>query len=166
MDDRWFGLGDRGRYPPQHMEESTYVPDQSRPTRRWSVFATIAAALLALMCGWIWLNSVPSFSQQQYDDGYLEAFRMNMTGPGYMDYKSEFWSMQQGFDTAKSDFNKIYKHPNVGPFSYSKIERFRDVLSHIESTNILDPDTKDAILKQLRLDLVGWESSIESENGG
>ena len=89
-----------------------------------------------------------------------------MTGPGYMDYKSEFWSMQQGFDAAKSDFNKIYKHPNVGPFSYSRIERFRDVLSHIESTDILDPATKDAILKQLHLDLADSESSAESENGG
>lgn len=89
-----------------------------------------------------------------------------MTGPGYMDYKSEFWSMQKGFDAAKSDFDKIYQHPNVGPFSYSRIERFRDVLSHIESTDILDPATKDDILKQLRVDLAEWEASTESENGG
>ena len=149
------------------MNKTTLAPDQSQSTRRWFVIAAIAAALLALTYGgWIWLNSDPPFSQQQYDDGYLEAFRMNMTGPGHMDYKSEFWSMQQGFDAAKSDFNKIYKHPNVGPFSYSRIERFRDVLSHIESTDILDPATKDAILKPLHLDLADSESSAESENGG
>ena len=159
--------GERCRYLTQPMEESKYVPDQSQPIRRRLVFGTVAVGIFALVFGgWIWLNSDPPFSQQQYDEGYLQAFRMNTTGSGYMDYKPEFWSMQQGFDDGISDFNKIYKHPNVGPFSYSKIERFRDVLSHIESTDILDPDTKDDILKQLRLDLAGWESSAESESGG
>ena len=149
------------------MEESKYVPDQSQLTRRRIVLGTVAVAIFALIFGgWIWLNSDPPFSQQQYDEGYLQAFRMNATGPGYVDYKPEFWSMQQGFDNGISDFNNIYKHSNVGPFSYSKIERFRDVLAHIESTDILDTATKGAILKQLRLDLAGWESSAESESGG
>ena len=89
-----------------------------------------------------------------------------MTGPGYMDYKSEFWSMQQGFDDAISDFKRIYQHPNVGPFSYSRIDRFRDVLFHIESTDLLGPEVKDRILVQLRLDLTDWESSTETNSGG
>jgi hypothetical protein len=137
------------------------------PTRRWFVFAGIAVALLVSTYGcWIWINSDPPFSQQQYEDGYLDAFRMNTTGPGYMDYKSGFWSMQQGFDDGISDFKRIYQHPNLGPFSYSKIERFRDVLAHIESTDLLDPNVKDRILEQLRMDLSDWESSAETENGG
>ena len=149
------------------MEEIEYVPNQSQPARRRLVFAMLATTLLAaIFGGWSWLNSAPPFSQQQYDDGYFEAFRINMTGPGYIDYKSEFWSMQQGFDAAKSDFDKIYEHPNIGPFSYSRTERFRDVLSHIESTDILDPATKDAILKKLREDLAKRETATESKNGG
>ncbi len=137
------------------------------PTRRWFAFAGIAVALFVSFYGClIWINSDPPFSQQQYDDGYIDAFRMNMTGPGYMDYKSEFWSIQEGFDDGISDFKRIYQHPNVGPFSYSRIDRFRDVLSHIESTDSLDPDVKDRILEQLRLELSEWESSTESKNGG
>lgn len=84
---------------------------------------------------------------------------MNVTGPGYIDYTSEFWSMQKGFDDAMSDFRKIYQHPIEGPFSYSRIDRFRDVLSHIEKTDSLDPEVKNRIVKQLRLDLVEWEST-------
>ena len=111
-----------------------------------------------------WLDSDLKFSQQQYDNGYLQAFRMNMTGPAYMDFKAEFRSMQQGFDDGIFDFNRIFQHPNVDPFSYSRIERFRDVLDHIESTEIFDPDVKSRILVQLRKDLSELESSAESGN--
>ena len=89
-----------------------------------------------------------------------------MAGPGHMDFRSKFWSMQQGFDAGLSDFRRIYEHPNVSPFSYSRIDRFRDVLSHIESTDVLAPDNKDRILKQLNLDLSEWESSSAEQNGG
>ncbi|MEM7784922.1 MAG: hypothetical protein AAF623_16350 [Planctomycetota bacterium] len=72
--------------------------------------------------------------------------------------------MQQGFDDAISDFKRIYEHPNVGPFTYSRVDRFRDVLSHIESTDLLDPNVKDRILKQLRTDLSEWGSATETKN--
>lgn len=136
------------------------------PTRRWFISAGIAVALLgSLYGGWMWINSDPPFSQQQYDDGYLEAFRINMTGPGYVDYKSEYWSMQRGFDDGIANFRRIYQHPDVSPFSYSRIDRFRDVLARIESTDLLDPTVKERILKQLRTELSELESSAEPENG-
>jgi len=148
------------------MTESLKSPNVAS-THRWLYCAVLGVVMAGALFGcWVWFNSDPPFSQQQYDDGYLQAFRMNMSGPGRMDFRREFWSMQDGFDDAISDFKKIYEHPNEDPFSYSKIERFRDVLSHIESTDILEPDRRDVILKQLHQDLDDWETHIESKSGG
>lgn len=145
------------------MAENNSPTNESQPVRRQLLIATVLGVLLAGIVGYsIWVNWEPPFSQQQYDDGYMDAFRMNAAGPASMDFRPELWSMQKGFDDAMEDFSRIYQHPNVGPFSYSKLERFREVLSHIESTNSLDPDVKNRILAQLRLDLSEWESQTGS----
>ena len=86
-----------------------------KPRNPYVVFLLIlfAAALWPLAP---WVTSQTAFSQTQYDQGYLTAFRLNATGPAYVCFfKNEFWSEGKGFDDGKRDFEEIY------PVSYTHL---------------------------------------------
>ena len=80
-------------------------------------------------------------------------------------FKQEAWSQGKGFDDGREDFERIYQHPNVGPFSYNRIDRLRDVINHIEKSDALEPTRKKVIVEQLKADLKGWETQENRKNG-
>ena len=93
------------------------------------------------------------------------AFRANSTGPGQICFKQEFWSMAEGFDDGLEDFNQIYQHPSIGPFSYEPVDRLREVIDHIEKSNTLEPRRKKTIMAQLKADLKDWETPGNGDSG-
>lgn len=74
--------------------------------------------------------------------------------------------MQKGFDDCREDFEKIYRHPNVGPFSYSWVERTREVIQHIEESPLLKQQRKDKIIELMKSDLKEMENWYEKKDGG
>ena len=126
-------------------------------TIRTLILVTVGVAFLSWLV-FVRLDPMYGFSREQYEDGYVLAFIMNGTGPAYMDYTNEFWSAQMGFDDGITDFRGIYQHPDVGPFSYNRTERLRDVIECIKDSDDLDPDRKKRILGEMELELEQHET--------
>jgi len=135
--------------------------------RKYLIGGVVLGLLLAgggFFTWWIAFSRTP-FSQADYDEGYYMAFQFNSTGPGWIDFSGDDWSVGEGFDAGKADFDRIYKHPNVAPFSYHPADRLREVIEHIKKSTILEPMRKQTILEQLEADLADWESSEKSQGG-
>ena len=131
---------------------------------RTLLLAVFVSGILSAV--YVYHNPNYRMSSEQYEMGYLTAFRMNGTESAHFDYTSEFWSAQVGFDEGKADFDRIYQHPDVGPLSYSRAERLRDVITHIENSTFLDPNRKKIILHSLKSDWSSWVSKEKQRNGG
>ena len=138
---------------------------KSKTTKLLAVVVLVIGIFVAGYSCWRSANPRYPFSQAQYDEGYYMAFRANSTGPGQICFKQEAWSQGKGFDDGREDFERIYQHPNVGPFSYNRIDRLRDVINHIEKSDALEPTRKKVIVEQLKADLKGWETQENRKNG-
>ena len=135
---------------------------------KYSIKTLIALTAFAGLMAWlifVRLDPLYGLSKEQYDQGYVTAFKMNGTGRGHIDYTREFWSAQVGFDDGVSDFRLIYEHPNVGPFSYDWTERLRDVIEHIRKSNGVKPYLKNRILAEMEEQLEEMEKADAEESG-
>ena len=127
---------------------------------KYSLRTLVAAMAIAGFLSWLFfvrLDPMYGFSREQFDQGYVTAFKMNGCGRGHIDYKQEFGSAQIGFDEGLNDFGKIYEHPNVGPFSYSWAERLREVIQHIRESNEVKKHLKKQILAEMEEQLKQME---------
>ena len=126
----------------------------------------ILTAIIAL-CVWLYVRQGRYYGidKDLYEQGYVEAFTTNGAEGAYWHFGT-LPSKQVGYDDGLSDFGKIYQH-DWSYVGYSRSERVKEVMEHVEESTILQPKRKALILSGLKSELEQeLQVEREKENAG